>query len=167
MGGIKPTYFLAFLVSTVGGLGILHKTNDDDQTEKKLFEDGNIEFYRRMASLIFIAKFGIAMCMVATQLAAITDDRFFPPERRASALSFCNLIAQSFCSLAPLINELEEPVPIIIFCLLIPITLLISVIIDIPTESPKKFQKKRFDDIRKKYEAEKKAKKAEKLAKKK
>ena len=37
MGGIKPTYFLAFLVSTVGGLGILHKTNDDDQTEKKLF----------------------------------------------------------------------------------------------------------------------------------
>jgi hypothetical protein len=40
------------------------------------------EFYRRIPSIIFIAKFGISMGMLATNLSIHTDTRIFPIKRR-------------------------------------------------------------------------------------
>ena len=118
MGGLIPTYFLASSISIFGSLGILYQENHLDEIHL-LFIKGRLAFYRRMPSLIFIAKFGVAMSLLATQLASLTDGRLFPKEKRAVAVSFCSLIAYSATLLAPLINELEEVTPVVVFILLI------------------------------------------------
>jgi hypothetical protein len=106
MGGLKATYSLAFCISIVGGLGILHRENNYDSDNRHLLASNQLEFYLRMASLIFIAKFGIAMGLLASQLSCMADSRIFPVEKRTIALGFCSLIGQSVTAFAPLINEI-------------------------------------------------------------
>lgn len=64
MGGLKATYWLAFIISTVGGLGILHRENNFDSDNRHMIASNSAEFLLRMPSLIFIAKFGIAMSLL-------------------------------------------------------------------------------------------------------
>lgn len=106
MGGLKPTYYLAFGISTFGGLAILYRENNNTETEDTLSINTEYAYYRRMHFLIFISRFGIAMGITATELAAFTDNRILPIDRRSDALSLINLIVYSFTSLAPLLNEL-------------------------------------------------------------
>jgi hypothetical protein len=68
LGGLKPTYYLAFLVSSVGCLGILYiennyQTNPDVLHHTSFLND--YEFYRRTSFLIFMTKFGIGMSYIA------------------------------------------------------------------------------------------------------
>jgi len=60
-----------------------------------------------MTFLVFLARFGISMAFSSTQIAFMSDDRIFPKEKRTEAVQFISLFAQSFTSLAPLINEIQ------------------------------------------------------------
>ena len=131
MGGLKPTYYLAFLISSFGGLAILYRENNEEESQFLIMHN-QFDFYRKMPSLIFVAKFGIAMGLIATELAAHTDDRLFPIDRRYNALALTNLIAFSCVSLAPMINEIDEPTPIIIFLLLMLILLAMAATFMVP-----------------------------------
>jgi hypothetical protein len=73
MGGIIPTYYLAFGVSTFGGLAMLYRENNNTEAESVLQIDQEYAYYRRMHFLIAISRFGIAMGITATELAAYTD----------------------------------------------------------------------------------------------
>ena len=68
MGGLKPSYILAFSISIVGALGILYRQNNPEESQMHLLpkEERELEFYRKMPALIFIAKFGIAMSFIAS-----------------------------------------------------------------------------------------------------
>ena len=101
-----------------------------------------------MPSLIFVAKFGISMGLIATELAGHTDSRFFPADRRHHALVLVNLIAFSCASFAPLINEIDEPTPIIIFLLVMLILLVMTATFLVPPESPLVHNKKRIESLK-------------------
>ncbi len=148
LGGLKASYALGFMVSTVGTLGILHRLNDikDQQHEfendlNKIFKNKEIEeqldFYRRMTFLVFLARFGISMAFSSTQIAFMSDDRIFPKEKRTEAVQFISLFAQSFTSLAPLINEIQpEQVPISILIFFMVVSFIVTFILKIPPTSP-------------------------------
>lgn len=106
--------------------------------------NNEFDFYRRMPSLLFVAKFGIAMGLIATELAGHTDNRFFPVERRSSAITLVNLIAFSSASLAPIINEINEPTPIVVFLIVILLSILVISTFIIPPESPLVHNKERL-----------------------
>lgn len=76
------------------------------------------------------------MGLLASWLASITDARLFPAERRSGALGFCNLIAQSVTCFSSLVNEVEEPTPIVVFVICIGIAMLNTVTFELPPESP-------------------------------
>ena len=89
-----------------------------------------------MHFLIFIARFGIAMGITGTELAAFTDERLLPIERKTDALSLITLIVYSVSSLAPLINEIDEPTPIVVFLVILALVLLNTIYFEIPPPSP-------------------------------
>jgi hypothetical protein len=64
---------------------------------------------------IFIAKFGTASGFLISYMASFSENRIFPIEKRATAIGLCNLIARSITSIAPMVNELEEPEPMYFF----------------------------------------------------
>jgi len=147
MGGLIPTYYLAFLISSFGGLAILYRENNEEETQFLLMNN-EFDFYRKMPSLVFIAKFGIAMGLIATELAGHTDSRFFPIERRQNALVLVNLIVFSCASLAPMINEIDEPTPVVIFMILMLVLLIMTFTFMVPPESPLVNNKKRIQKLK-------------------
>ena len=121
--------------------------------------NNEFDFYRKMPSLVFVAKFGIAMGLIATELAGHTDERFFPIERRSNALAIVNLIAFSVTSLAPMINEIDEPTPVVVFLVILLLSLLVIGTFMIPPESPLVHNKKRINVLKKEREKRIKARK--------
>ena len=98
--------------------------------------------------MIFSARFDIAMGITATELAAFTDERLLPLERKTESLALITLIVYSISSLAPLINEIDEPTPIIVFLIILFMVLLNIFYLDIPPPSPLIEHKKRIEKLK-------------------
>lgn len=148
MGGLIPTYFLAFGISGFGGLAILYRENNNTEIESMTSINPEYAYYRRMHYLIAIARFGIAMGITATELAAFTDQRLLPLDRRTDALALITMIVYALSSFAPLVNELEEPTPIIIFLIALFLVLLNIIYFDIPPPSPLIEHEKRIKKLK-------------------
>ena len=88
-----------------------------------------------MPWMIFIAKFGVAAGFLNAYFASFSDDRIFNIEKRATAIGICNLGARAVTSLAPLINELPEPFPMVAFISILSIAFLINTTLNLPEKS--------------------------------
>jgi hypothetical protein len=115
--GLKITYYLSFTLSLVGGTGIMilewiHKVH---LTQGTLTPEYSIMFHSRMPSCIFMCKFGVAMAFLSSYYASFTDNRIFSNEKRATAIGICNFVGRGLTGLSPIINELNEPVPMAFF----------------------------------------------------
>ena len=70
--------------------------------------------------MCFIAKFGIAMCFLNSYYASFTEENVFPIEKRVTAIGICNFCSRGLTGLAPLVNELANPIPVVsMLCMLI------------------------------------------------
>ena len=117
--GLTRTYLLSFLIGIVGGLGIayleeLHKLQSEHLLNDSHLGQQNL-FKTLMPFAIFVAKFGVAMGFLTSYFASFIDDRIFPAEKRATSIGICNLVARGLTGLAPIINEMAEPMPMICF----------------------------------------------------
>lgn len=85
---------------------------------------------------IFVAKFGTASGFLISYMASFSDNRIFPVEKRATAIGICNFIGRAVTSLAPMINELEEPEPMCFFLVVMFIAWIYNFSLNLP--DPKK-----------------------------
>ena len=124
--GLKATYHAAFVSGLIGALGILYleqtygtpSTGSASLTAAELQYRQNM-FYSYMPWLCFVAKFGIAMAFLNSYYASFTEENIFPIERRATAIGICNFCARGLTGLAPMVNEMADPIPIVsIICIL-------------------------------------------------
>lgn len=124
--GLKPTYFIGFLCGLIGSLGILYlevefgssPADAKNMTASQLQYRQNM-FYQYMPWMCFVAKFGIAMAFLNSYYASFIEEHIFPIERRATAIGICNFCARGITGLAPMVNEMADPVPIVsIICIL-------------------------------------------------
>ena len=90
-----------------------------------------------MPFLIFVAKFGIEIGVLASLFSSFTDDRIFPIEKRATSIGTCKVLARTFTSFAPLINELPEPIPMSVFVGTLGIAFLYNLTLNLPEEPVK------------------------------
>ena len=97
--GVKPSLIVSFLISTVGGALILIWGLDNQETA--YFE-----------VFFMLAKFGVTICFA---IAFAANQYFFPTLFAATALGICNFLARLFAAISFLIDNIEEPTPIIIF----------------------------------------------------
>jgi len=73
-----------------------------------------------------LTKFGLGAAMLSCYSACFSDDKIFPPHKRATAIGMCNIVARFFTIFAPEINELVAPLPMLIFILIISVALVSS-----------------------------------------
>jgi len=69
---------------------------------------------RRTAGDLFIAKFGIAFTFLLNYLVVI---ELFPTLFRATSAGFCNFSGRLFTIAAPLVAEMNQPTPWLVFLL--------------------------------------------------
>lgn len=87
----------------------------------------------------------------------MTEERIYPIRRRSEALAITNLFSNCFASLSPMINEIEEPWPIVCLLVVVLMALPLGLTIDVPTVSPLEPARKQ-QLIAKRYEERKKRK---------
>ena len=116
--GLKWTYYFSFGLGLIGGIGILYletihswEMASKDTLTREFLAAESANFHTRMPAAIFLSKFGIAIAFLTSYFASFNDNRIFPIERRATAIGICNLIGRGLTGLAPMINELNEPIP--------------------------------------------------------
>lgn len=63
------------------------------------------------------------MAFLTSYFASFADDRIFPIQRRATAIGFCNLVARALTGMAPMINEISEPIPMGFFIIILGVAL--------------------------------------------
>lgn len=90
-----------------------------------------------MPWMIFIAKFGSASGFLISYMASFSDDRIFPIERRATAIGICNLIGRTITGLAPLINELPEPMPMFFVIAIFALAFIVNTTLSLPSRTKK------------------------------
>ena len=62
--------------------------------------------------MVLVAKFGVA---AAFDIVYVSHADTFPILFSATALGFCNFFSRVFSALAPLISQMDEPLPMILF----------------------------------------------------
>ena len=62
--------------------------------------------------MILVAKFGVASSF---RIVFITHASIFPTMFAATSFGFCNFMARAFSAVAPLLAEVDQPVPMICF----------------------------------------------------
>lgn len=65
-----------------------------------------------IAVLVFGGRLGICPCY---SLTFISSNELFPAKIKSSLFAFCNIIARGLCMFAPLVAEMEDPKPFVIF----------------------------------------------------
>lgn len=100
--GVKGSLSLSFFIATVGamaivGYGLAHQ-------ESWLFP-----------LFILVAKFGISS---AFNIVYVSHSEVFPVLFAATALGICNFITRIFTGISPILAQIEEPFPMVIFTLL-------------------------------------------------
>jgi len=80
--------------------------------------------------LTFMSKFGVLLATFCSYTASFTDETIFPAEKRASAIGTCQMFARFLTILAPEVTELRKPIPIVLFCILMILAILVSFTLD-------------------------------------
>ena len=84
-----------------------------------------------MPILCFLTKFGIAMSFLNSYFASYLEENIFSPEKRATAIGICNLVARGIQAFAPMLNELHDPIPISMVCIVLVIGICVTINLDI------------------------------------
>ena len=129
--GLKFTYFIAFTLALFGGLGILYIEYTNLKGHGQTHGAENYYIYR-MPALIFLAKFGVAIGYLCSYYASFSDNRIFPIERRTTAIGFCKFIGRAVTGLAPIINEIAEPFPMVCFTSILGFAFLYNLTFNLP-----------------------------------
>ena len=108
--GIKLTIAICYASSTIGGLIILFYGLSHQETW--IFP-----------ILITLTKFGISCSF---NVVYVAHSSLFPVLFAATAMGLCNIVARIFSSLSPLLAQMEEPDPMIIFTILTSLTFVIA-----------------------------------------
>ena len=123
----KWSFILSFIITLLGSFGIF------------LFESGYISPYfidsmgsppsgypegsdkdreyhlkRIIPYFTFFAKIGVYLTFLFTNYLSFGDAKTFPILKRTTAIGICNFIARAITVFAPLIAEVDRPVPIIV-----------------------------------------------------
>lgn len=98
--GVHITFIAGFVIATAGGLLILFLSN----SHKDL-----------MPIFVIFAKFGISINFVLNYIATMS---LFPTLFCATAFGIVNFFARLVSIPAPVVAELSEPTPMILFCIL-------------------------------------------------
>jgi len=100
--GIKSSLSLSFSLALFGAILILlYGLQHQDSIYFPLF--------------ILIAKFGISS---AFNILYVSHSSVFPVLFAATALGLCNFVTRIFTAISPILAQMEEPLPIIIFTML-------------------------------------------------
>jgi len=95
MGG-KSAFFLSFLISAIGGFLIAFVPAVGYE----------------IASFVLIAKFGISF---AFNLVYVITPTLFPTDLCSTSFGVCNAFAMLSSVFSPMIAELKEPVPMLVY----------------------------------------------------
>lgn len=125
---VRWTFFTGFCIATVGGTLLIFQNSilgidPDDPTRDE--SQGAI----LIAVFVLFAKFGCAMCQCCCFIAT---PWLFPTSINATAFGICNLVGRMFAVLAPMIAELEAPLPMEIFTGMTLISIFVSLLIKMP-----------------------------------
>ena len=74
----------------------------------------------------FITKIGINITWQNAYLASFSNPTMFPAAKKATAIGFCNFIARALTICAPLVAELEKPMPSLYLCTIATVALVVS-----------------------------------------
>jgi len=123
----KWSYVLSYILTLLGSLGIfLFESGaispyfiDNLGCPPSGYPDGSDkdrEFHLKkiIPYFTFFAKIGVSLTVQFTYYVSFSDQRTFPLLKRTTAIGICNFIARSFTIFAPLVAELDRPIPIII-----------------------------------------------------
>ena len=83
--------------------------------------------------LIMFAKFGVT---VSFGLNYSANSYLFPTLFAATAIGLCNTFARAFSAVSPIISQLEEPIPMILFTVTSAITIFFIMFLHVPKNSP-------------------------------
>lgn len=72
-----------------------------------------------MPIIILSLKMGIIISFITTTQVSFTDDRIFPPQQRNTSVGTSGMIARSITIVAPIVNEWQAPLPILIMLFLL------------------------------------------------
>ena len=118
--GLKVTYYISFTLGLVGALSILYlEVVYNNPAYREIF-------YEWMPILCFLAKFGTAMGFLNSYFASYLEESIFSPEKRATAIGICNLVARGIGAFAPMLNELHDPTPISMVCVVLVIGICVT-----------------------------------------
>lgn len=85
-----------------------------------------------------VTKFGLGAAMLSCYSACYSDDHIFPLKKRATAIGICNIVARSITILAPQVNELKAPLPMLTFIAIIAVAFIASFSFIAPNEMEQK-----------------------------
>jgi hypothetical protein len=74
----------------------------------------------------FATKIGINITWQNAYLASFSNPTIFPAAKKATAIGFCNFIARALTICAPLVAELEKPMPSLYLCTIATVALIVS-----------------------------------------
>ena len=111
--GIKPTIFGLMVSSTIGGIVVLTFALDHQNSWT-------------FPVLVMLTKFGVSGVFAVLY---VSHAELWPVLFSATALGLCNTIAKVFAATSPLLAEMREPYPMIIFTTFTALTCLVSLFI--------------------------------------
>ena len=97
--GVKKTYFLGYTISSIGGLILL-------------FFGLNHQTAWYFPAIVLFARFGVALSFGVNY---ISNSFLFPTLFAATAIGLCNCVARSFTTISPILAQMDEPLPMILF----------------------------------------------------
>jgi len=74
----------------------------------------------------FMTKIGINITWQNAYLASFSNPTMFPAAKKATAIGFCNFIARALTICAPLVAELEKPMPSLYLCTIATVALIVA-----------------------------------------
>ena len=83
--------------------------------------------------LVLFAKYGVALSF---GLNYMSNSHLFPTLFAATAIGLCNTFARSFSAVSPIIAQIDEPLPMILFTVTSAITLGAIFFLQVPKNSP-------------------------------
>ena len=99
---VKATFACAYFCSFVGVFYVFWIDHTDDVQRQNI-----------ITGLLLLTKFGIT-CAFLTTYQTSFHTNIFPQSYRASAIGVCNIIARTVTLLAPTMNDLQKPTPLIL-----------------------------------------------------
>ena len=102
----RTLFVVCFVLSGLAGLAILFTLSDTDASYSFVF-------------FVMCARFGVA---AAFNIVYVGHPRMFPTLFSITSMGFCNIFARTVTFFAPIIAEVDEPTPIVIFTVLCTVT---------------------------------------------